>query len=273
MSVVHSSRGPAGTGVGSAAGRAGDHLPAGQGRCWAPEHPVDWEAMAADYDVIRDHISRVIPGFADYNERVRTKNGFVLPHPPRDTRSFAHRDRQGAAHRQRADLAAGPDGPAAAADPALARPVQHHDLRPGRPLPRHLRGPPGGAGQSGRHRRARPGRPAVGRRDQRMADPGRGARTPGRAASGWSSYPTTPGCAAAYYPEANVLVPTNSVADESGTPTSKGVVVRLEPAVGCRRTAVMHRCSAARPRLPRHRRSANRPRTRRSAGKAPRAVH
>jgi formate dehydrogenase major subunit len=44
--------------------------------------------MAADYDVIRDHVSRVIPGFADYNERVRTKNGFVLPHPPRDTRSF-----------------------------------------------------------------------------------------------------------------------------------------------------------------------------------------
>ncbi len=44
------------------------------------------------------------------------------------------------------------------------------------------------------------------------------------------SYPTTPGCAAAYYPEANVLIPTNSVADESGTPTSKGVVVRFEAA-------------------------------------------
>jgi anaerobic selenocysteine-containing dehydrogenase len=44
------------------------------------------------------------------------------------------------------------------------------------------------------------------------------------------AYPTAAGCAAAYYPEANVLVPTNSVADESGTPTSKGVVVRFEPA-------------------------------------------
>jgi len=39
-----------------------------------------------------------------------------------------------------------------------------------------------------------------------------------------------PGCAAAYYPEANVLIPMNSVADESGTPTSKSVVVRLVPA-------------------------------------------
>jgi formate dehydrogenase major subunit len=44
------------------------------------------------------------------------------------------------------------------------------------------------------------------------------------------AYPTAAGCGAAYYPEANVLVPTNSVADESGTPTSKGVVVRFEPA-------------------------------------------
>lgn len=42
------------------------------------------------------------------------------------------------------------------------------------------------------------------------------------------SYPTTPGCAAAYYPEANVLVPLDSVADTSNSPTSKGIVVRLE---------------------------------------------
>jgi anaerobic selenocysteine-containing dehydrogenase len=44
------------------------------------------------------------------------------------------------------------------------------------------------------------------------------------------SYPTAPGSAAAYYPETNVLVPLDSVADISNTPTSKGIVVRLEPA-------------------------------------------
>ncbi len=43
------------------------------------------------------------------------------------------------------------------------------------------------------------------------------------------SYPTSPGSAAAYYPETNVLVPLDSVADISNCPTSKGVVVRLEP--------------------------------------------
>ena len=38
------------------------------------------------------------------------------------------------------------------------------------------------------------------------------------------------GCCAAYFPEANVLVPLDSFADDSRTPTSKSVVVRLEPA-------------------------------------------
>ena len=38
------------------------------------------------------------------------------------------------------------------------------------------------------------------------------------------------GCAAAYFPETNVLVPLDSVADISNTPTSKGVLVRLVPA-------------------------------------------
>ncbi len=44
------------------------------------------------------------------------------------------------------------------------------------------------------------------------------------------SYPTARGCAAAYYPEANVLVPLDSVAEGSQTPASKAVIVRLEPA-------------------------------------------
>jgi hypothetical protein len=43
------------------------------------------------------------------------------------------------------------------------------------------------------------------------------------------AYPASRGSAAAYYPETNVLVPLDSVADISDCPTSKGVVVRLEP--------------------------------------------
>ena len=43
------------------------------------------------------------------------------------------------------------------------------------------------------------------------------------------AYDTPRGCAAAYYPETNALVPLDSVADDSGTPTSKSVVIRVEP--------------------------------------------
>ena len=41
------------------------------------------------------------------------------------------------------------------------------------------------------------------------------------------AYPTARGCCAAYFPETNVLVPLDSTADVSHTPTSKSVVVRL----------------------------------------------
>lgn len=43
-------------------------------------------------------------------------------------------------------------------------------------------------------------------------------------------YPTPRGCVAAYFPEANVLVPLDSTAEVSNTPTSKSIVVRLERA-------------------------------------------
>jgi anaerobic selenocysteine-containing dehydrogenase len=42
------------------------------------------------------------------------------------------------------------------------------------------------------------------------------------------AYPTARGCAAAYFPEANALVPLESTAETSNTPTSKAVIIRLE---------------------------------------------
>ncbi|RZK27298.1 MAG: hypothetical protein EOO63_13795, partial [Hymenobacter sp.] len=44
----------------------------------------DWVAMTQNYDVIRDHISRVIPGFEDFNEKLRRPGGFYLPNGPRE---------------------------------------------------------------------------------------------------------------------------------------------------------------------------------------------
>jgi molybdopterin-dependent oxidoreductase alpha subunit len=48
---------------------------------------INWLEYADDYDKIRDQISKVINGFHDYNTRIRDINGFYLPNPARD-RSF-----------------------------------------------------------------------------------------------------------------------------------------------------------------------------------------
>lgn len=42
-------------------------------------------------------------------------------------------------------------------------------------------------------------------------------------------YDIPPGNVATYFPESNVLIPLESVADSSNTPTSKSVVVSIEP--------------------------------------------
>jgi anaerobic selenocysteine-containing dehydrogenase len=42
------------------------------------------------------------------------------------------------------------------------------------------------------------------------------------------AYDIPEGCAATYFPEANVLIPVRSVAEKSNTPTSKSVVISLK---------------------------------------------
>jgi molybdopterin-dependent oxidoreductase alpha subunit len=44
-------------------------------------YPLDWHALVADYDRIRDHVSRVVPGFADFNARIRLDDIFYAPVP------------------------------------------------------------------------------------------------------------------------------------------------------------------------------------------------
>src|SRR6184192_3537838 len=44
---------------------------------------VDWDSLIANYDRIRDAIEQVVPGFENYNQRVRQPGGFYLPNPIR----------------------------------------------------------------------------------------------------------------------------------------------------------------------------------------------
>jgi anaerobic selenocysteine-containing dehydrogenase len=47
---------------------------------------VAWEQLANDYDEIRERIARVVPGCERMNERVREPGGFVLPRAPAQRR-------------------------------------------------------------------------------------------------------------------------------------------------------------------------------------------
>ena len=85
---------------------------------------------------------------------------------------------------------------------AQPRPVQHDDLQRERPLSRHLQRPPSRLPQHRRHRSARSGKGSVGRFDQPLRVGNAGG--PSASKSSPTKFPV--GCAAAYYPETNVLV-------------------------------------------------------------------
>jgi molybdopterin-dependent oxidoreductase alpha subunit len=45
---------------------------------------IDWDKYEKSYDAVRDVIEKVIPGFDDYNKRIRIPGGFYLPNAPRE---------------------------------------------------------------------------------------------------------------------------------------------------------------------------------------------
>lgn len=81
MSMVHASRGfvsPASPQL-----RSEPAIVAGLAKATLPASaPVDWDALVANYDLIRDRIEAVLPDlFRDYNARIREPGGFRLPVP------------------------------------------------------------------------------------------------------------------------------------------------------------------------------------------------
>ncbi|MGZ4468375.1 MAG: FdhF/YdeP family oxidoreductase [Nocardioidaceae bacterium] len=193
---------------------------------WGSTPELDWKTLSTDYATIRKHIEHVVPGFHAFEERVKHPGGFQLPNGARDSLSFE-------TETGKARITANPLE-------TLEVPAGHLLLQT---LRSHDQFNTTIYGYDDRYRGIKQGRnvvfvnpediTALGLADgQRVdlvsvTDDGRERRLPGLRVV---SYPTTAGCAATYYPEANVLVPLDSVASESNTPTSKSIVVRLEPA-------------------------------------------
>ncbi|WP_269937974.1 FdhF/YdeP family oxidoreductase [Arthrobacter sp. HY1533] len=186
---------------------------------------ADWDALAGDYSLIRRHIAAVVPGFADFEAKIENPGGFILPHGPRDSRSF--NTASGLAHFTANEL----EYPKVPEGRLLLQTLRSHDQYNTTIY-----------GKDDRYRGIKNGRRVVfvnqqdldafGIADGTMVDlvsewrDGVDRRAPGFRVV---AYSTPVGCAAAYYPETNVLVPLDSKADVSGTPTSKSVVIRLEP--------------------------------------------
>ncbi|MGW5937430.1 FdhF/YdeP family oxidoreductase [Streptomyces celluloflavus] len=183
-----------------------------------------WAEFEKDYATIRDRIAAVIPGFDDFNAKAARPGGFTLPHAPRDSRRFP--TATGKANFTTAPV----EYPVVPEGRLLLQTLRSHDQYNTTIY-----------GLNDRYRGIKNGRRVVlvhpeDARERGLAD---GAYTD--LVSEWTDgserrapgfrvvhYPTARGCAAAYYPETNVLIPLDHTADTSNTPAAKSVVIRLE---------------------------------------------
>ncbi|MCY1405473.1 putative oxidoreductase [compost metagenome] len=196
-------------------------------------HPVDWNWLVADYSRIRDLIAETIPGFKDFNEKIKNPGGFYLGN---------------SAGARKWNTAS---GRANFRSNALPKDLVHERTRATGVLPdlimqsmrSHDQYNTTIYGLNDRYRGVK------GQRDVLFvneADLIRLGFKPGQKAdivSLWDdgverrvkgftllAFDIPAGQAAAYYPEVNPLVPLESTGDDSHTPTSKFVAIRLEAA-------------------------------------------
>jgi molybdopterin-dependent oxidoreductase alpha subunit len=187
---------------------------------------IDWQAFEDDYDTLRDHISRVVPGFERYSERVRSRDGFVLPNGPRDSRTFPTKVGKAIITVNDLERVERPEGT------LLLQTLRSHDQYNTTIY-----------SLNDRYRGIKKGRHVVFVNPLDLDDLGLVDGQKVDVATVWTddvervlrdyrvvAYPTARGCAAAYFPEANVLVPLDSAAIGSNTPVSKAVLVRVTPA-------------------------------------------
>lgn len=187
---------------------------------------VDWDWLVEDYDRIRDLIEKTIPGFERYNERVRAKSGFYLPNGAREG-IFNTKDKK--AHFTLHDI-----------------PI--HRLEKGQYIMMTIRSHDQYNttiyGLDDRYRGIYNGRRVIlmNPDDMNEAHIKQGdildlcSHYNGQ--QRWAKhfvavpFPIPRGCTATYFPEANVLVPIDSVAEKSQTPTSKFVIITVHPSQG-----------------------------------------
>jgi molybdopterin-dependent oxidoreductase alpha subunit len=220
MSMVHASQG--------VLPPASEHLRSevailcGLGRALVGDR-VPWTEWAANYDHIRDRIAEVVPGFEDFNRRVRASDTFQLPNVARD-RSFAT-----IGGRAKFTISTPPDLSLPAGRLRMMT-VRSHDQYNTTIY-----------GLDDRYRGIRGERRVIFVNPTDMVDLHLISGQVVDLISEWTDreriaekfivvpFDLPRGNCATYFPEANPLVPLDSVADRSNTPTSKSVIIRIRP--------------------------------------------
>jgi len=238
MSAVHASHGPLKPASGHL--RSEVDIVCSIAEATLAETTIPWGAFRADYAEIRRSIARVVPGCAAYDEKVDQPGGFVLPHPPRDSRTFPTKANKAIFSVSPLQVLHVPEGR------LLLQTLRSHDQFNTTIY-----------GLSDRYRGIEGGRrvvfvhpddiTALGFADGDLVDivseweDGVERMVPSFRLVG---YDQPRGCVAAYYPETNPLVPLSSTAEGSNTPTYKSVIVRLEPSdadqAGVRHATLAH---------------------------------
>jgi molybdopterin-dependent oxidoreductase alpha subunit len=184
---------------------------------------VGWDGLVANYDWIRDRIERVVPGFENFNARIR-KDVFYLPNDARDRRKF--NNPEGKAKFSISQLTP----PNLAPDQYLMTTVRSHDQFNTTIY-----------GLNDRYRGVYNGRrvifmngddiKAAGLRQGQLVDLTSYYKDEMRTACHFMVAPMEIArrCTATYFPEANVLVSINNSADRSNTPVSKSLVISIAP--------------------------------------------
>jgi molybdopterin-dependent oxidoreductase alpha subunit len=191
-------------------------------RVLGPENPVSWCWLIEDYDRIRDLIAKTIPGFEDFNHRVREPGGFLLHNGARERRFNTDSGKAKFTINHAPDLTL-PEGS------YRMMTVRTHDQYNTTVY-----------GHDDRYRGIRGGRRVIlmNASDMREAGFSAGAKVDITNEFGGRHrfaprftvvpYPIPRRCVATYFPEANVLVPLNNYAEGSYTPASKDVTVSLK---------------------------------------------
>lgn len=182
---------------------------------------VDWMALVNNYDLIRDLIEKVIPGFERYNERLKKQPGFYLPNGAREGK-FNTSD--GKAHftlNRLSDILL-------EADQYLMMTVRSHDQYNTTIYGLH-----------DRYRGIYQERRVIFMNEEDMQKANLQSEEVVDLRSHYQGeervarkfivvpYPIPRQCVATYFPEANALVPAHSYAEKSYTPTSKSVVISI----------------------------------------------